>query len=95
VCVHDLNCAQQRHPNASLAAQLKALVARNKARAAKLDPSALPEDEQKRLRELKDIKSDYRLPKATTAGDAQDKRKQQGPSPPRPRILHFVLLRSF
>lgn len=69
--------ASQRHPNASLAAQLKALVARNKARAAKLDPSALPEDEQKRLRELRDIKSDYRLPKATTAGDAQDKRKQQ------------------
>jgi len=62
-------------------------VARNKARAAKLDRSALPEDEQKRLRELKDIKSDYRLPKATTAGDAQDKRKQ-GPSPP---PSHFAL----
>jgi len=68
----------KRHPNVSLAAQLKALVARNKARSAKLDKSALPEDEQKRLRELKDIKSDYRLPKATAAaGDApQDKRKQ-------------------
>jgi hypothetical protein len=55
---------------------LSALVRQNKARAVRRDTSALPEEERKRLRELKDIKSDFRLPKAGAADPVQDKRKQ-------------------